>query len=206
MSKPMSTTTPTTTPRPLRADARRNRERLLTIAGEAFAEHGLDASLEEIARRAGVGVGTLYRHFPSRNALVEALIREDSDALCLRGDELAADTDPVAALTTWLAALVEHAGRFRGLAQSLTVGSAGDGHDDDPLADCCHAVQATGERLVERVRRAGRLRDDVTSTDVLDLAASVAWICEQAPRDGAQRERLLSMVLTAAVTPRRRPR
>lgn len=201
----MSSSTPVTTSRPLRADARRNRARLLAVADEVFAEEGLDASLEEVARRAGVGVGTLYRHFPTRNALVEALVREDSDALCRHGAELATDGDPVETLTTWLRAVVAHAARFRGLAQSLAAGALAHDHDD-PLADCCHAVQATGELLVARVRKAGRLRSGVTAPDVLDLAASVAWVCEQAPRDTAQSDRLLSVVVAGVVKPEPRRR
>lgn len=179
-----------------RADARRNRERLLTAAAELFAERGLDAPLDEVAHRAGVGQGTLYRHFPNRNALVEGLIREDNATLCQRGDELAAEPDPVEALTAWLRAYVEHATRFRGLAESLRAAVGGAGHGD-PLADCVERVQAIGDRLVDRAHQAGRLREDVTSADAFDLAAAVAWISENGRRNIQQRDRLLSLLLDA---------
>jgi AcrR family transcriptional regulator len=198
-----------------RSDASRNRERLLAAAGQVFRERSVDAALNEVARRAEVGAGTLYRHFPTRGALVEALIREESAALCRRGEELADSPDPVAALATWLRAYVDHATRYRGLAESLRAAAAADGDRDgdaatgdsggdhgdhgadpvDPLADCVSRVQAVGDRLVDRAHAAGRMRADVTSADAFDLAAAVAWISEQGPRDARQRERLLSLVL-----------
>jgi AcrR family transcriptional regulator len=205
------TETTETAPRPLRADARRNRELLLDAAIQVFGDDGVDASLEEVARRAGVGVGTLYRHFPTRNALVEALVREDSDALCRYGDQLVAedpegggagkDRDPVEALASWLRALVDHASRFRGLAQSLTAAATERCDADDPLADCCHSVEATARALVDRVRQAGRLRPQVHDNDVVDLAAAVAWIGEYSPDDTDQRDRLLSLVVDAVCLP-----
>src|SRR6266487_4025102 len=94
--------------RPMRADARRNYQALLSAANAAFIEQGADdASLEEIARRAGVGIGTLYRHFPTRQALLEAVYRDQVDALRARADELLGSLPPDAALVAWLRALVE---------------------------------------------------------------------------------------------------
>jgi len=95
--------------RPLRADAQRNREKLLTTAVAAFAEHGVDASLEDIARQAGVGIGTLYRHFPTRDALMEAVYRHQVELLCDAADDLVATRGPTrrsrrgwsASSTTW---------------------------------------------------------------------------------------------------------
>src|ERR1700729_4527354 len=93
-------------PRPMRADARRNYDRLLSAAAAAFAEHGADdASLEEIARRAGVGIGTLYRHFPTRQALLEAVYRDQVDGMRAKADELLASDSPSGALAEWLHAL-----------------------------------------------------------------------------------------------------
>src|SRR3954454_21665376 len=88
--------------KPLRADARRNRDRLLAVAAEAFAADGADASLDAIARRAGVGSGTLYRHFPTREALIKAVYWARVEQVCARGAELRAAGDPVAALAEWL--------------------------------------------------------------------------------------------------------
>src|SRR5262245_1624337 len=85
-----------------RADARRNRERLITAAREAFTEHGVEASLDDSARRTGVGPGTLYRHFPTREALLAAVYRDDVEALAARAEQMARQYPPVEALTAWL--------------------------------------------------------------------------------------------------------
>ena len=92
----------TTAERPLRADARRNRDRLVEVARSAFAERGLDAPLDDIARRAGVGPGTLYRHFPTREALLAAVYRGDIENLAARARELAASCPPREALARWM--------------------------------------------------------------------------------------------------------
>src|SRR5260370_28602866 len=88
-------------PRRLRVDARRNRDKLIETAAAAFAEHGVDASLEDIARRAGVGIGTLYRHFPTREHLVEVVYRREVEGLCAAADELASHHPPDVALERW---------------------------------------------------------------------------------------------------------
>src|SRR6266567_3379071 len=106
--------------RPMRADARRNYERLLKGALEAFGEQGADtASLEEIARRAGVGIGTLYRHFPTRQALLEAVYRDQVDALGIRAAELMRTDPPGTALAQWLEALVTFGRTKRRLTSAL---------------------------------------------------------------------------------------
>src|SRR5262245_33601012 len=106
--------------RPLRADARRNYDRLIAAASEAIAERGAEAPLDDIAKRAGVGAGTLYRHFPTRQHLLDAVFHE---RIVLLRDEAARlaqeEPDPAAALEAWLRALVEHLRRYRGLAESL---------------------------------------------------------------------------------------
>src|SRR6266702_7031907 len=100
----------------MRADARRNRQRLIEAALAAFAEHGADdASLDEIARRAGVGIGTLYRHFPTRQALLEAVYRSQVEALRGRAEELLVSAPPGEALVTWLRATVEFGSTKRSL-------------------------------------------------------------------------------------------
>src|SRR3954471_15202336 len=105
--------------RPKRADARRNYDKLVAAATEAFTEHGTDASLEDIARRAGVGIGTLYRHFPNRTALMGAVFQGEMNALLTRSRELAKAPQPCTALVDWLRAIVQHASTYRGLAQAL---------------------------------------------------------------------------------------
>src|SRR5213083_2740800 len=103
----------------MRADARRNYERLLAAARAAFAEHGVDASLDDIARSAGVGPGTLYRHFPTRQALLERVLQEAQGVLVAAAEADADLADPHAALVSWLRRLADHSMSFRGLAEAL---------------------------------------------------------------------------------------
>ncbi|MEV1179355.1 helix-turn-helix domain-containing protein [Nonomuraea sp. NPDC049784] len=140
----------TTTRRP-RADARRNYERLLAEADAAFKEHGVDSSLESIARRAGVAIGTLYGHFPSRRALVGALLRERNEALFELGDRLLAAPSPDAP-AAWVRAATAHAATYSGLASLLA-----DGLDDEAseLHDSCLRMAEIGERLIAQARESG---------------------------------------------------
>jgi AcrR family transcriptional regulator len=164
----------------MRADARRNRDRLVSVASEVVAEQGAEASLEEIARRAGVGSATLHRHFPSRRALLDAVFAERVTALCDMGAEQLTAADPRDALVRWLRELVRHAVRNRGLATSLLKGTG----------DSCHVrILATGEALVARAR----LRADVTTGDLLKLANGVALA---AADDEEVADRLLTLVIT----------
>ena len=181
--------------RPLRADARRNRSRLLDAATAVFAEAGTVASLEDVARRAGLGIGTLYRHFPTRDDLIEAVIHDGVDDLVVRADELLAADDPFVALRTWLRDLVTHAASFRGLAKSMVAATCGQGR----LTDACHRQEAAASALVERARGAGALRPDVRVDEVLDLVSAVAWVAEQGrPHDSG---RLLDLVLDGLRAP-----
>src|SRR5688572_9419125 len=109
-------TTATPAPRRQRSDAVRNRERVLEAARCVLAQHGPDASLEEIARGAGVGIGTLYRHFPTRAALLEAVFRDSVDGLCTQGEALLDERCPESGLAAWLRAQLEHATTYRSLA------------------------------------------------------------------------------------------
>lgn len=176
----------------MRADARRNRELVLEAARATFAEEGVEASLDRIARRAGVGSGTLYRHFPTRDALVLALMREGLEELARLGPELAATHPPVAALELWLAAYAAHGAGFRGLAATLVTT---DLAADDPSVIDCHRAHAAGQALVEAAVEAGGVTPDVDPQDVLDLAAATAWIEEQGARGPDHRDRLLRVVL-----------
>ena len=160
--------------RRVRADAVRNRERLLAAADDAFAERGTEASLEDVARRAGVGIGTLYRHFPTRDDLVAALIEGEVHDLVALADDLLASPDPGVALRSWLTALIGHVTRYRGLASSLVDARCGEGR----LSESCHRQEAAATALVERARDAGALRDDVAVADVLDLVSALAWLAE----------------------------
>lgn len=164
----------------MRADARRNRDRLVAVASEVVSEQGAEASLEEIARRSGVGSATLHRHFPTRLSLLDAVFAERVDTLCALAVELSATHEPVEALTRWLAAVVQHAVRNRGLATSLLHGTG----------DSCHAkILAAGEDLVVRAA----LRPQVTTTDLLKLANGIAMA---AGTDEETADRLLTLALT----------
>ncbi|GGS84146.1 TetR/AcrR family transcriptional regulator [Nonomuraea spiralis] len=184
----------TSTERPMRADARRNYDRILATAAEAVAEHGAEASLEEIARRAGVGSATLHRHFPSRQRLLEAVFRGKVEALCDTAVDLAAGPDPGRALASWLGAVARHAVSNRGLATAMMRGA----HDGDPaLGATCHSmITDAGAGLLARAREANAARADVSITDLLKLVNAICLAVEQEPDAGAQAERLLGLALT----------
>ncbi|WP_240107472.1 TetR/AcrR family transcriptional regulator [Streptomyces sp. MUM 203J] len=181
-----------TTTRPMRADARRNHERLLSVARAAFAEHGTDAALEEIARGAGVGIGTLYRHFPNRHALMNAVFQDAVTALLARSRELADADEPCAALMEWLRAIVTHAGEYRGLSRALMSAPY------DPasaLSQCSEPLRAAGERLLARAQEAGAVRGDVSIRDLMQLTNAIALAAEQDLSDPGLADRLLTLTL-----------
>lgn len=183
----MTTTSGT---RPLRADAARNRALLLDAAREAFTSHGVTASLDDVARAAGVGPGTLYRHFPTRDALVLAVIDDGLTDIYRLGAALSDVPDPLQALHRWLDAYIEQGSMFQGLARTLASPPPAAGEDST-----CHLARGAGAQLVARAVNAGMLRDDIGIDDVLDMAAAIAWIGEQPERDVAQRNRLLRVVI-----------
>jgi AcrR family transcriptional regulator len=156
--------------RGLRSDARRNRNRLLDAARELAAEVGNDVALDEVARRAGVGNATLYRHFPSRGELLAALYADEVATLCGYGTRLLDAESPIDALFAWLDAFVVHVATKRPLALAATDGPGGR---RTPLFDKWHAsIASTAAALVGRAQPA--LRPDVTHTDVLRLATGAA--------------------------------
>ncbi|MFF7443135.1 TetR/AcrR family transcriptional regulator [Streptomyces sp. NPDC008122] len=174
-----------------RTDARANRERLLAAAAEVFAEAGPGASLNEIARRAGVGPGTLYRHFPNRPALLTALLRDRIETLCARAEALRAADSPDDALAEWLGAFLTHARVNQGMGGALLVEeAAGSGPD-------CHRLildAATG--LLTRAQRHGSARADLTAEDLLQLVVGIALSTARDEHSG-QPDRLLALVVDA---------
>jgi AcrR family transcriptional regulator len=183
------TTTPMTPDAPMRADARRNRERLLAAAASAFAEHGADAPLEDIARSAGVGIGTLYRHFPTRLALQEGVFRSQVETVCARGRELAGAPSPGEAFAAWLRVLGGFLATKRGLSHALI---AGLGKDSELISSCGQVMRATAEQLLTRAQQAGAVREDLTAVDVMRLVHGIAVSTENAPGEAG---RLLSLLL-----------
>lgn len=176
-------------PRPMRADARRNYDRLVTAAAAAFTEHGLDAPLDDIARRAGVGAGTLYRHFANREALMEAVYGAQVESVCSRAATLAATQPPAEALTLWLRDLVAHISAKRGLAAAIM---AGGGDTSPAFAACKTALRDAAGSLLDRAQAAGAVRPDLTLDDLLRLMHGVAVSSEYSP-DGP--ERLITFVI-----------
>ncbi|MBA0050678.1 TetR/AcrR family transcriptional regulator [Streptomyces sp. AJS327] len=176
-----------------RADAQRNRERLLTEADAVFQEQGTQASLERIARRAGVAIGTLYAHFPSRRALLGELLAERQQRVFDAADELLGQEPPASprdALVSWMHVVAEYSAVYSGLAEQL-LGSLDD--EDSALHTACRRVAEAGERLVERAHAAGEIRADVTAEDVFALINAAAWLRGRL-RDPAAAERVTSVI------------
>jgi AcrR family transcriptional regulator len=167
-----------------RADARRNYERLLAEADAAFRAQGTDAPLDAIARQAGVAIGTLYGHFPTRRTLVAALLRERNNALFQLGDGLLAEPSELRALTSWMRAATRHAAAYQGLA-SLLADSAGN-ERSELHASCVRMADFT-QQLTERARDAGVIRPGVTAADVSALISAAAWTAERTSAEDADR-------------------
>jgi AcrR family transcriptional regulator len=179
-------------PRPMRADAQRNYARLLDAARAAFLERGADdVSLEEIARRAGVGIGTLYRHFPTRQALLEAVYRDQVDTLSARAEELLRTESPEAALAEWMRALLEFSSTKRSMTAALL---ATLGTDSELLSACVTVIRTAAEALLARAQQAGVVRPDADAGDLMRLVHAVNIATEKAP-DPGQADRMLALIL-----------
>jgi AcrR family transcriptional regulator len=189
--EPLSTTEPAVEPlgrRPKRADARRNYDRILAAAREAFSRCGAATSLEEIARCAGVGIGTLYRHFPTRQALLEALYIEELEDVCRSACERDAG-DPWEDLVGWLRRLVAYLATKHALAEELFEYL----DRDAPIFQSCRAALfAAGGPLLERAQRAGVLRDDVRLDEVVQMIGAISKIPTADPH---RTEHMLEIVL-----------
>lgn len=177
--------------RPHRRDAARNYDALVAAAREAFAEHGADASLEDIARRAGVGIGTLYRNFPSRRELFESVYAEDVNEL-VRVAEKVAELEPWGALTSWLERFTGYMVTKRAIREAL------DGESE--IFDACRdSLYAAGGPLLQRAQEAGVARKDM---DIGDLLRLVSGVTGTAFVDDAQRDRVLGIALDGVRTGR----
>jgi AcrR family transcriptional regulator len=174
--------------RPKRADARRNYDKLIEAARAAFTENGAEASLEDIARRADVGIGTLYRHFPTRQALLEATYLEEVEALCASAEELSG-LEPWDALAGWLRRFAEYASTKKALSAELL---ATIGMQSELFTQCHTAIFAAGGPLLERAQAAGVVRPDVTAHEALRLVSGVLMIRSPQPDEI---NRLLDLVM-----------
>jgi AcrR family transcriptional regulator len=155
-----------------RADAIRNRERVLEAAKAVFSEGGPEASLEAVARRAGVGIGTLYRHFPTREALYEAVYRHEVEQLVELARHLEAETAPVEALRRWLQAGVEFMATKKGMAAALAM--AAQGSPDLVAYSLDRLTRAVGE-LLQRAAAAGEIRVDIGPEDLLRTLVGMCY-------------------------------
>jgi AcrR family transcriptional regulator len=173
----------------LRADARRNRERLMVAAQAAFTENGEAASMDDIAKRAGVGPGTLYRHFPTRESLLAAVYQDGVAGLARRAAELTEQLPPMAALETFLHEQVAYAKSKRGLGVAVKAMIAGD---SETMEWCRTTVRGALTALLERAQADGSVRSDVEPAIVLRLMHGVAYASESAPE---QSDQLLAVVI-----------
>jgi len=175
----------------MRADARRNRDKLIAAAKDLYAETGADVSLDAVARRAGVGAGTLYRHFPTREALVEAAYRSEVAELSAAADDLLATRPPDVALAEWMDRFVAYAAAKRGMRAALqSVVASGS----DIFADARRQNLATVATLLAAGAEAGTIRPDVEAEDVL-RATSVVWQFDDQPGWEEQARGVLRLIM-----------
>jgi AcrR family transcriptional regulator len=183
-----------------RADGARNAELLLSAAKELFDEQGPEATLDEVARRAGLGNATLYRHFPTRGDLLVAVYADEVAALCRRGTDLLHETSADVALFDWLDDFVVHVATKRALALAVT-----EGPDErrSELFDRWHeSMRATTESLLIRAREAGAVRSDLAVDDLLALTSVAAMVSTSTPH-ARQLLRILRHGFEAAAPPPR---
>jgi AcrR family transcriptional regulator len=186
LSSELITSVPTQ--RPKRADAARNYDKLLLAAREAFTTEGEDASLEGIARRADVGIGTLYRNFPTRQALLEAVYIEEVEGICRAVEEFEGQ-EPWQALTGWLQRFADYATTKKALAGELM---AYMDEGSEVFLHCRHAIKAAGAPLLETAQRSGDVRPDVRFMDVVRMVGGIATMPNTEP---GQVDRILAVAL-----------
>ncbi|MGW5770458.1 TetR/AcrR family transcriptional regulator [Streptomyces longwoodensis] len=182
----------------MRADARKNRDHVLAVAGSAIAEQGVEVSLRDIARRADVGLATLLRHFPTREALLDALLRAGFDEMTAKAGELEASASLEDALVSWVRDCVAWTTEYRG-ATVLMAAAIKD--PDSALHASCVTLRAAGARLLHRAQEAGVARHDIDGDDLFALIAMLAWLGDQpalAPRAGRLFDVVAGAVLEGA--------
>ncbi|MCM3689420.1 TetR/AcrR family transcriptional regulator [Kocuria rosea] len=181
-----------------RTDARRNRTRILEVAEEFFAEAGITGSLDALAKRAGVGAGTLYRHFPNRDALLAALLQARNEDLEARHRAIREETDSAAALEQWLEALGEWVTAFDGLPDPLRAALS---EESSPLAITCQGFITTTDEFLAAAQREGTARPWVRGRDLFLAALATAWVRGAAMSDEASAQAMRDMVRSGWATP-----
>ncbi|MBY3314645.1 TetR/AcrR family transcriptional regulator [Rhizobium laguerreae] len=180
----------------MRSDAKKNYDHLLAVARDVVAEHGTDVSMRDIARRAGVGFATLLRHFPTREALFEALLRTNLDALTQRAGELEASTPPAEALLTWFREWIAFAKSHRGVVALM---AAAHTNPESALYASCATLHAASARLLLHAQAEGTARIDMTGDDLFGLMSALGWLVDLpsfAPRAGHLVDIVASAILT----------
>jgi AcrR family transcriptional regulator len=163
-------------PRKPRADALRNRDRLLEAAKTVFSAGGPDASLEAVAKTAGVGIGTLYRHFPTREALFEAVYRHEVQQLADLAERLKKETRPIEALRQWLRSIVRFVATKKGMSTALALAIA---KDSDLISDSSERLTRAIDLLLEQAIAAGEIRSDVSAEDLLRAIVGMCYTHDQ---------------------------
>jgi AcrR family transcriptional regulator len=156
-----------------RTDALRNRERILEVAKEAFTRHGADTSLDDIAKQAGVGAGTLYRHFPTRDVLIEAVYRSEVEKLAAAAHGFAIAMPPVEALRAWLLLFVDYIAAKHIIAPALNSVAGGPSRLYEGSRSL---VQGAIEELVKRAKKSGDVRRDIDASDLLRAVIGVSYV------------------------------
>ena len=182
----------------MRVDAQKNRSQILTVARDVVAEHGADASMRDLARRAGVGLATLLRHFPTREALFEALLCTHLDALTQKADELETSASADEALLTWFRELVVFTQSYRGVVAMM---AAAHTDPDSALYASCAAVHSAGAQLLLRAQDEGTARADMTGDDLFALITALGWAVDQ-PSFASRADHLVHLITSAILTSR----
>jgi AcrR family transcriptional regulator len=178
--------------RRMRADARRNYDRLVEVATAAFDEFGADASLDEIARQADVSIATLYRHFPTRQDLIDTVFLDFADTLRDQARELLEEDDPVDAFIRWLRLHLEIGAYGRGLAASVMSAKL---QEATPVNASCREMKQAGQDLLERAQATGRIRGSVDLADLVLVIHGIVLVNQQVPTAADRPERMLKVVI-----------
>ena len=178
-------------PNRLRADARRNRERLIEVAAAAFAEKGVETSLEDIARQAGVGIGTLYRHFPTREHLVEVVYRRELESLAAAATELAQKHAPDIAIEEWMRRFVGYIATKRGMANSLRILMTSN---SSLFSEGSGLIRGALENLLKSAGDKGYIRRDIETTDLLHALSSI-YSMPESPEWRERSHRLIGLLM-----------